>query len=79
MQQIIDGKLYDTKKSTHLGTIKENDHKIDIYKSKKGTFFTMKICANCGLELAKEEQIKEFLRRENVQKYIDLFGEVDEG
>lgn len=70
MQQIINDLLYDT--NTSIVIHAEEDKKRILYKTLNGNFFML--YAN-GEIIPKSETItKEYLGKNNVEKYIELFG-----
>jgi hypothetical protein len=79
MKQIIDGKLYDTDKMEKLYS--ENFPGPDFWKSKNGTILRRGYRAldSDYLQVVTEEYFKEYLATTNPDKYIELFGEVEEG
>lgn len=78
MQKIIDGKLYDTEKAELICRIKNIRYVRDYYRTNKGTFFCHYVTVG-KMELINENVIKDILAEVDVNKYIDLFGDVAEG
>lgn len=75
MKQIINKKLYDTEKSEKICDVEYFPH--SIWKTEKGRLFLvnellMKIINT------NQKSIKELLGRSNPEKYIELFGQIEE-
>lgn len=75
MKSIFNKKLYDTNKSEKLCNVGFSGYSVWI--TSKGSLFlfndiTMQICNT------DQERIKDILGQENPEKYIELFGEVEE-
>lgn len=79
MKQIIDGKLYDTDKMEKLYS--EQYPGPDFWRSKNGTILRKgyRWRDDDFLHVVTEEYFKEYLARTNPDKYVELFGEVEEG
>lgn len=75
MQQIIEGRLYDTEKAEEIYCDAYANR--SIYITSKGNYFIR--YANGELVTKTQEEVKVFLAKYNVAKYIELFGEVEEG
>lgn len=80
MKKVIGGKVYDTETaelvySGYFGTLRQRR---DYYKTKKGTFFVHYVTVN-KIELVSEEFMMELLAEYDVDKYIELFGAIEEG
>lgn len=75
MRRIIDGKMYDTDKSEIVYIDEMNDRVF--YRTKKGTYFVL--YKNGEMRIKNENFLKELLEKYDVDKYIELFGEVEEG
>ncbi len=75
MKEIINGKLYDTEKSEKICNVKFTGH--SIWRTQKGTLFLLNdICMQ--ISNVHQETIKDLLGKENPQKYIELYGEIEE-
>lgn len=74
MKKIIDGKMYDTSTSDVIYINEMNGRKL--FRTKKGNYFLM--YANGEVVPKTEDEIKEFLGVNDTNKYIELFGEVEE-
>ncbi len=74
MKKIVDGLVYDTDKSELIYTdlIKNRE----LYKTKKGRYFML--YATGEIAPKTEESVMEYLAEHDVDKYIELFGEVEE-
>lgn len=73
MKKIINGLLYDTEVSTIIYTEQINNR--IWYKTNKNNYF---VFYRTGAIIPKtEEEVKDFLGKNDVDKYIELFGEVD--
>lgn len=80
MRQILDGKWYDTEKAELIyeGSDPYQQFIRRYYRTAKGTFFCHYV--NVGkLELVSAEAMMQILAIHDVDKYIELFGEVEEG
>lgn len=75
MKRIINGKMYDTDKATeiHVDTYRNRA----LYQTDKGTYFMR--YANNEIKIKSEAEVRDYLSRYDVDKYIELFGEVEEG
>ena len=83
MKAIIDGKLYDTKKAKNILTWRRSDFKclLNLYKTAKDNYFTTeeyRLYAEMNLKVLPASEAKCLLMRLDVDKYIELFGEVEE-
>lgn len=90
---IINGKLYDTEKAekvvsfrrrVDMGPIYSGSeihytplHDIDIYKTAKGNYFEHDVDKGT-ITTTDEDEVKDIIRRLYPDKYIELFGEVEE-
>lgn len=74
MKKIINGKMYDTDTSEEI-YLNENNNK-RIFKTKKGNYFLM--YANGEVVPKTEDEVKELLGLYDTDKYIELFGNVEE-
>lgn len=72
MRAIINGLLYDTEKAEIVW--KSDSFYLDLYKTKNNRFFMM---FNRNI-IVDENKIKEFFGIQYPDKYIELFGEVEE-
>lgn len=100
MKKIIDNKVYDTEKAELLFRYRKRIchkgllynlypyHKVEIYKTNKGTYFeyigepteSSWVDDKRDIQLLSEENVKFLLIELNlVDKYIEIFGEVEEG
>ena len=70
MQQIIKGKLYDTKTARPVFGLKY------YYKTEKGQYFYINECQ--GLILSEDSEIKHLLSRD-LESYTKEFGAPEEG
>lgn len=78
MKQIVDGYLYDTEKATLLYTASSYRRTRKYYVTDKGTYFCF--YQNVGeIKTIDESVIKEILAEHDTDKYIELFGAVEEG
>lgn len=78
MRQIIKGKIYDTDKSELI--YRDNDiwQPRIYYRTQKGTFFCH--YKRVGrLDVISDEVMMEILAEKDPDKYIELFGAVEEG
>lgn len=78
MKQIIDGKIYDTNKATLIYADNDFWKPRIYYQTNKGTYFCW-YKRNGKLDIVNEDIIKEVLAEHDVDKYIELFGAVEEG
>jgi hypothetical protein len=91
MKAIIDDKLYDTEKAELILEFSRSFDAVDIfgrdckgwknmelYRTKKGNYIEVDLRSK-KIELTSEYCAKELLRKINPDKYIELFGEVEEG
>lgn len=78
MKQIIDGKLYDTEKATLIYADNDLWKPRNYYQTNKGTYFCW-YRRNGKLDIVDENIIKSILAEHDVDKYIELFGAVEEG
>lgn len=73
MKKIVDGLLYDTDKSELIYTDVANKRRL--FKTENNRFF---IVYNNGEIVPKTEQnAKDYLGERDIDKYIELFGEVE--
>ena len=79
MKQIIDGKMYDTDKMEKLYSADFPGP--DFWRSKSGKIIRKGYRAldSDYLQIVTEDYFKECLATTNPEKYIELFGEVEEG
>lgn len=75
MKEIINGKLYDTEKSEKICDIEITGH--SLWRTAKGTLFLVNDVL-IRISNTDQEKIKEILGKNNPEKYIELFGEVEE-
>ena len=76
---IINGLLYDTEKSDLIGQAKTESCIKQFYKTKKGRMFMFEIpFSRLNRILIDEDEVKEELQTGIPDKYIELFGEVEE-
>lgn len=76
MKAIINGLLYDTEKADCVGTYKNRYFDTcDVYKTKNNRVFIEK--AEGGF-IIDENEVKEIIGQYCPDKYIELFGEVEE-
>lgn len=75
MKEIIDGKLYDTKKSEKICDINFTTH--SIWRTQKGSLFLFN---NMLMRISNVNQdiLKNLLGKENPEKYIELYGDIEE-
>lgn len=92
MKKIIRNKLYDTEKAEKIYSFRQrrktgsfgdlNIYKwfdIDIYKTKKNNYFFYGSKEdNQFIEEVSEKEVKSIIKELNADKYIELFGEVEE-
>ena len=74
MVKIVDDLLYNTETSEII--YKDYDNKRLYYKAEHGHFFA--VSNNGELWAVNEETIKRILGANDVEKYIELFGEPEE-
>ena len=74
MKKIINGKMYDTDTSDEIYLDEMNNRRI--FQTKKGNYFLL--YPNGELVPKTEDEIKEFLGNNDTNKYIELFGKVEE-
>lgn len=74
MQRVINGLLYDTDTSTVIHI--EEDTKRRLYHTPNNNFFMLYPTGE--IVPKSEENVKEYLGKYNVKKYIELFGEPQE-
>lgn len=79
MKQIIEGKLYDTDKMTEIYSAEFPGP--TFWKSKKGTYIRKGFGSldDNYLSVVTEDYFKAYLARTDIDKYIELYGEVEEG
>ena len=75
MQRIIDNILYDTEVSDLLYT--DVYARSRYYKTVNGRYFIVHI--NGEFEVTNEDAVKEILGKYDIQMYIQVFGEPEEG
>jgi hypothetical protein len=80
MKQIIDGKMYDTKKMTKIysrGWL----YRETIWKSDSGTYIILIENPLYGdtVRVISKRELADFLGVNAPEKYIELFGEAEEG
>lgn len=75
MQKIIDDVMYDTEISDLIFE-DENDHQ-RWYKTKNGRFFIAYVSGD--IAVVSEDAVKRLLGSKDIQMYIELFGEPEEG
>lgn len=70
MKKIVNGLLYDTEKSDiiYVDMIKNRS----IYKTIHGAYFTL--YSNGQIIPTTEENVKDFLGKTDIDKYIEFFG-----
>lgn len=78
MRFIVDNKLYDTDKATLIYSEYKIRNRRDYYKTHKGTYFVHYVSKG-EIAIVSEEDIRDLLAIKDVDKYIELFGIVDEG
>lgn len=78
MQKIIDRKLYDTDTATLIYTDFKIMKRRDYYRTKKGAFFCHYVSVG-DIHLVSEEEMMDILASKDVEKYIEIFGDVTEG
>lgn len=74
MKKIIDGKMYDTSTAELIFVVEDSNRKW--YKTKKGNYFLL--YPNGEIIAKTEDEVKEFLGEKSIEKYIQLFGEVED-
>ena len=74
MKKIINGKMYDTDTSDEIYLDEMNNRRI--FQTKKGNYFLL--YPNGELVPKTEDEIKELLGNNDTNKYIELFGKVEE-
>ena len=75
MKEIIKGKLYDTEKSEKICNVSLTPY--SIWRTAKGNLFiTNDLCMR--ISNTNQDTVKELLAKENPEKYIELYGEVEE-
>lgn len=82
MKFIYENKLYDTDKAELITTLQSCDWSAREYyfKSKKGNYFCIKkYLLSSEFRLCTEDEIKKTLSKYDADKYIELFGNVEEG
>ena len=83
---IVDGKLYDTSKAEKVCTLQVTIHEIPDCKLCVGSIFGEKVTIYKGnteyfityysyLQPVDEEWVKRLIGKQNIEKYIELFGE----
>ena len=83
---IVDGKLYDTSKAEKVCTVQVTIHEIPDCKLCVGSIFGEKVTIYKGnteyfitycsyLQPVDEEWVKRWIGKQNIEKYIELFGE----
>lgn len=83
MKAIIDDKLYDTETAEFIYAYADCDYVtcattiIYIYRTKKGTYFKYDMRRE-KISKIKEKTVKEIISRFDIDKYIELFGDVEE-
>ena len=76
MKAIINGLLYDTEKAEYLGEYQNKFHEANgVYRTKNNRIF---IETATGEFIIDEKEIKEIMGKYCPDKYIELFGEVEE-
>lgn len=84
---MIDGKvaeqtrLFDTTKAKKICDVKNgfNNKVQEIYITDKGIVFLYTIIGKGKLEVADQKQVKKWIGENESDKYIEFFGEVEEG
>lgn len=74
MKKIVDGKMYDTDTSEEIYLDEMTNRRI--FQTKKGNYFLL--YPNGEVVPKTEAEVKEFLGLNDTEKYIALFGEVEE-
>ena len=75
MKQIIDGFLYDTVTATQVYI--ETQRNIRYYMTPKRKFFV--VYSTGEFKVVEENFIKDLLGKHDINKYIEIFGEPQEG
>ena len=86
IRAIVDGKFYDTSKAEKICTVQVTIHEIPDCKLCIGSIFGEKVTIYKGnteyfityysyLQPVDEEWVKRWLGKQNIEKYIELFGE----
>ncbi len=80
MRKIVNGKVYDTETATlvYSGVFGALNVRRDYYVTKKGTYFCHYFSVG-KIEVCSEDFIASILAERDVDKYIELFGAVEEG
>lgn len=88
MKTIINGKMYDTDKAELIfrysinpipGLTNMGKFYIEIYRTRKQSYFKYDTWWN-EIDLLSEDDVKNILvQRREFDKYVELFGEVEEG
>lgn len=73
MRRVINSLLYDTDTADAVITLNGASY----YKTQNGAFFVT--YPNGEMNVVTEEFIREMLGRNNVDKYIEIFGQPQEG
>lgn len=84
---MIDGKaaeqtrLFDTTKAKKICDVKNgfNNKVQEIYVTDKGVVFLYNTTGRGKLEIADQKQVKKWIGENEPDKYIEFFGEVEEG
>lgn len=74
MKKVVNGKLYDTEKSTLIYTEPTTGRKL--YKTSKGNYY--KLYSTGEIVPITNEQAMEYLGEHDVEAYIREFGEPEE-
>lgn len=74
MKKIINGLLYNTQTAETIYIDETTNRKY--YKTEKGNYFLL--YPNGEIVPKTEDDIKEYLGNNNTNKYIELFGKVEE-
>lgn len=75
VQRIVDGYIYDTETATLLYT--ESGKNVKYYMTAKRRFFVY--YSNNEFQVVTEAVMKDFLGKYDIAKYIEIFGEPQEG
>jgi len=77
MKQIIDGKLYDTETAELIYTYEPptSPFYVNYYRTKNDAYFTFGIE---GITPLEEYDVKESIGKHDIDRYIELFGPVEE-
>ena len=78
MRKIIDRKLYDTDTAKLIYTEFKVMKRRDYYRTHKGAFFCHFVSVG-DIQLVSEEEMMDILASKDVEKYIEIFGDVAEG